>query len=215
VSTILGQPKLEIKDNRFEFGLIPKGGTVVHFFWFKSAGDDTLIIENIKTGCSCALMPLEQDWIAPGDSMEVGIYWDVKNRINAVGRYPYIFTNANPEPHRLYLTGSVVKTTDSAQPVGISPYRFELSSYSDKSIDSINFVINNFSDKKVILSEVSYPLKECELFLPEFVNAKSKTSGYIKVKDEFIDKKFKSSLTIQINDDKKSRITIPIRRKLY
>lgn len=211
----IAQPALKIEHNRFEFGMIPRNSTIAQYFWFKSVGTDTLVINKIKTGCTCTLMPLKTDRLAPGDSMKVGIFWNLKNRINSVGRYPYIFTNASPDPYRIYLTGMVIKSPDSIRPIAFSPYKFELISYSSHSIDSIRFKVTNSYKKELTLTQVSYPVDECELSLPQKVKAKSSAYGYIKVKPEYLDKEFKRSITVEVNDAKKTRITVPIRRKIF
>ena len=64
-----GEQNLLIPGDRFEFGVIPKNSTVTHKFWFHSAGTDTLRIDTIITGCTCAIGCMPSNSIAPGDSM--------------------------------------------------------------------------------------------------------------------------------------------------
>jgi len=209
------QPALEIQDNSFEFGSVPQNTTVFHYFWFKSTGTDTLKINHIKTGCACVLMPLERDWIAPGDSMKVGIYWNIKRRVGKIGRYPYIFTNAREEPYRVYLKGTISITPNESRPLSIKPFKLELSKLADKSIDSLSFILHNHSDKDLYFNLLSDPFEECEFFIPEILLANSDNSCYIKVNKDYLDIEFKRSITLQLSDDRKTIITIPIRRKFY
>lgn len=211
----LCQPALEITESTFEFGSVPQNSTVFHYFWFKSTGTDTLKINHIKTGCACVLMPLERDRIAPGDSMKVGIYWNIKRRVGKIGRYPYIFTNAREEPYRIYLKGTISIKPNEARPLSIQPFKLELSKLADKSIDSLSFVLHNHSDKDLHFSLLSYPFEECEVVLPEILLANSDNSCYIKVNKDFLDNEFKRSITMQLTDDRKTIITIPVRRKFY
>ncbi len=211
----LAQPQLEIVGKSFDFGYVPQDCTISQFFWFKSTGTDTLKIDRIKTGCTCALMPMEQKWIAPGDSMKIGIYWEMGKDLNAIGRFPYIFTNAQADPYRMYLTGYVVKSGDSLRPLSISPYKFELTKYGDQAIDSISFNLKNQSNKELRISVVSYPLEECDIFVPSTVKAGGTVAGYVKVRPDFLDKEFKRSITLLMDDEKATRVTLPIRRKIY
>ncbi|MDH4156999.1 MAG: DUF1573 domain-containing protein [candidate division Zixibacteria bacterium] len=215
VSGGLCQPLLEIPDNRFEFGLVPQNSTVAHYFWFKSVGTDTLRITEIKTGCVCALMPLEREWIAPGDSMKVGIYWDVERRVGKIGRYPYIFTNAGPDPYRLFLTGTAAADMTISNPVSVRPFKLELPKLADRSIDSLAFVFHSDLSGDVALTNVSFPVEECEIVLPDTLKAQSDNWGYIKVKKKFLYTEFKRSITLQFSDAKQTTITLPIRRKFY
>ena len=215
VGSGLCQPALEIPESTFEFGAVPQNSTVFHYFWFKSTGTDTLKINHIKTGCTCVLMPLERDWIAPGDSMKVGIYWNIKRRVGKIGRYPYIFTNAMEEPYRVYLKGGISLKPNEARPVSIQPFKLELSKLQDKSIDSLSFILHNHSDKDLHHNLLSDSLEECELVLPEILLANSDNTGYIKVNKDYLNTEFKRSITLQLSDDRNTIITIPVRRKFY
>ena len=209
------QPKLEIVDGKFEFGMIPNNATVAQSFWFKSVGDDTLKITEIKTGCTCAIMPLEQDFILPGDSMKVRFLWNVGRRVFKIGRYPYIHTNAQVDPYRMAITGEVHRTLDSLKPVSVSPFKCELSKIKEKSIDELEFTLTNRTEDDLQVSIVSSSIEECIIEIPQSLAALGKVVCVIKVKDEFLDKEFKGSVTIQLDNSDNTRITIPYRRKIY
>lgn len=42
-------PKIEIKQERYEFGNVKQGDAAVHVFEFRNAGDDILIIQKVQT----------------------------------------------------------------------------------------------------------------------------------------------------------------------
>ena len=210
------QAALEILDSDFDFGKVPQKSTITHYFWFKSVGTDTLRIRKIKTGCSCATMPMERDWIAPGDSLLVGILWDTERRSGNMGRYPYIFTNAREDAYRLSLVGSAQTRLDGkSSPVAISPYKWELSRIAQKSIDSVAFTIHNNQENDMTLEVLSFPVNECEIVLPDTLKAGSDNYGYVKVRDGFSDSEFKRSITFRLSDEKHTIYTVPIRRKVY
>ena len=213
--SLFAEPKLEITDQRFDFGSVPTNSIIYKHFWFKSTGTDTLIITNIKTGCACALMETVKDTLPPGDSIKVGIEWKIGNRIFSIGRYPYIYTNASEDPYRIYLTGEAFKTLDKLQPVSLSPYKFELPRYKDNSIDELKFTLTNNSENTVHYRIITELPKECEISLPEKIEPNSKGVGTIKVKKEYADKEFTSSITIVSLDNTKTKITIPIRRTIF
>ncbi|MFC1475129.1 DUF1573 domain-containing protein [Candidatus Zixiibacteriota bacterium] len=212
---LLAQPELEIVEPKFEFGYLPQHCTVSHYFWFKSVGDDTLVINDINTGCVCALVNLDKNRLAPGDSTLVGISWEIKNSLYNAARHPKISTNARPKPYYLELKGVILKSMDSLSPLSSSPYKLELTRYKEKSINEIEFELKNIADKEIEIFEMSYPIEECEITLPAKIPANSSAKGFIKVKPEYLDKEFMRSLTIAVAGFYKKRITIPIRRKFY
>jgi len=212
---VLAQPKLEIVGNKFEFGSVPQNATITQFFWFKSVGSDTVRITEIKPGCTCVLSPLERDWIAPGDSISVGFYWDTQKRVGGIGIYPYIFTNAGPEPYRVFLTASISVDPAEAYPVSAKPFKLELSRVGDTSVDSLAFVLHSFFEDDVRYSIISYPVAECEIVLPEVLKSETDNTGYIKVRKEYLYTEFQRSITLRFSDKNNSTLTIPIRRKFY
>ena len=211
----LAEPQLEIPNNRMDYGLTPQKSTLVHDFWFKSTGEDTLRINRIKTGCSCVMMPLERDWLAPNDSMKVTIFWEITKEIGHAGKYPYIYTNVKERPFRVYMDCMAIRKPESTKVVTFSPYKFELADIGEQSIDSIGFEMFNKFEYDLQLEVVSSPIEECEISLPEILPTNRVSTGYIKVKPAFADQEFKRSLTVQFTDPNDTRMTIPIRRKVY
>lgn len=209
------QPRLEISDTDFDFGYTPLNTKLVNRFWFKSVGTDTVVINDIKTGCACAVMPLEKNRIAPGDSMRVGVFWDVKNNLGPTGRTVRIYTNASQDPLRLHMKAVVRPTLDSARPVSVKPFRCELAKSSRAVIDSISFTLTNHTDEDVSVALVSSFPDECELVLPDTIKALASSRGYVKVKPEYADMEFETSMTLLFSDQEASRLTVPIRRKFY
>jgi Protein of unknown function (DUF1573) len=214
-TAVLSRPVLEIPNDKFDFGTVATNSTVSHYFWFKSTGSDTVKIEKIKTGCTCALMPLERDWIAPGDSMKVGIFWSLKNQIGKTGRFPYILSNAGTDPIQVSLTATVVPEMDQEIPVSVKPFKLELAHTPTARVDSIEFVLTNRSERDYQCLLVSFPLEQCIVTVPEQLKAKSMSRGYIRLKPEFADTEFKSSLTIAYLGSQPGRVSIPVRFQNY
>jgi hypothetical protein len=209
------QPRLAVPAATFDFGIIPQNVKLVHHFWFKSVGTDTLLINEIKTGCACAVMPLQRDWIAPGDSMRVSIYWNIKRNRGAIERHPRVFTNAGPDPVKLHLKGTAVFRPDSARPVSPKPHEILLARSSRKDLDSLSFTLTNHSSQDLAVSLASFPPDECELVLPDSIGAMANSTGYVKLRPQFADSEFQTSLTLLFSDQHQTHITIPVRRKFY
>lgn len=213
---LAAQARLKIANDRFDMGSIPGGVTVSHCYWFKSVGSDTVFIDSMKTNCGCDLQPLESEWIAPGDSMRVSFCWKTNKTVGPTGSYPYIFTNDGVERiARVYLTGAIMKFPDSLRPLSFKPYIMDLSQFKDISNDSVAFSVRNRDNRDVTIRMLSNSVDECEISIPENVPAGSVAEGYVKVKPEFLDKEFNRSFTIEVEGERKSRVTLPVRRKIY
>ncbi|RKX30034.1 MAG: hypothetical protein DRP47_00235 [Candidatus Zixiibacteriota bacterium] len=206
---------LEISTGQHNFGLIPQNSILVHTFWIKAVGTDTVRIDAIKTGCSCAISKMERDWLAPGDSLAIEIEWDVSKYRNSIYRSIRIFYNNIKKPLRKGLKGTVIQTLDSARPVSISPYRFELASSALKEIDSIQFTLTNHSSGDQKIQNISKEPVQCKLVLPSIIPAGSSATGYVRIYPEYKDKEFHTSVTLAIGDQQQTNLTIPIRRKIY
>lgn len=214
---LLAQPQLRVPDGDFDFGYVPHSSTVVQQFWFKSVGTDTVKIENIRTGCDCAYIPLEKNWLAPGDSMKVSFFWESKRRMGPMNRKPTIYSNVEGKPLQLNFVGNCHINPDKYYPVSIKPYRFEFSKLEKISIDSIEFILSNQTDSNYTISAVSYPMEECSYVLPEKIAAKAEVKGHIKVNPQFLNREFLQSLTLQFLSESGNvkRVTVPIRRKIF
>jgi len=215
--SLMAQPKFEIAANRFNFGMVPQSSTVANYFWFKSTGLDTVRIGEIKTGCSCAHIPLPKDWIAPGDSMLVGFFWETEHRIGSTGKYPYIYWSEFEEPARLFLTADVSSEPDSSRPLSIKPYKAELSKLGAKSIDSVGITFTNHQATPIVLKVVSVLTDEYKFVYPDTIPANGVASGYVRINPAFADKEFKGSVTFEFAASavENKRFTVPIRRKMY
>ena len=214
-SSTSAQPKLEIPSSRFDLGLIPDQSTVKHSFWFKSVGTDTVKIKEIVTTCQCTTVPLTKDWLAPGDSMPVSVFWNLGRRIGNAGQYPQVIIEGDEKLHSMSLIGQVVRALDEGRPVSAKPFKGEFAKTSVKSIDSVGIVFTNHSKEELEVTVVSFPVDECLMSFPEHIPAGTQASGYVKLKAESSDSEFMSSITLEFEGREKSRLTIPLRRKVY
>jgi hypothetical protein len=217
-STVSADPALHLKVDKFDFGWTPINSTVETSFWLKSSGTDTLEIVVMVPGTDEITSRIDNRLLAPGDSTKAYFYWDVGGAIGVLDKYVTIHTNSMRErPYRVFLSDINVLRPDSLRPITIKPYRFEFSKLSAVSVDSIDFVITNHSERFLRLEEVSSPLKECEIVIPESVRPHSEVPGYIRVRPDYLDSEFVESVTILMSDgpDYEKRITVPIRRKIF
>ena len=214
-ASVYGQARLAAPADRFDFGVIPTGTVLSHHFWLKSIGQDTVTIDTVKTGCSCAVSMLDKKVLPPGDSVLLGIQWDIKRSQGSVFRSPMIFYNGTDEALRVHMAGTVWDYPDSARPVSAKPFRFELSRAAVKDVNQIEYRLINHSSETVPVRLISLVPPQVEMTVPDSVVAKGTATGSITLRPEFRNEEFSTSVTLAVGDRDVKRLTIPVRRKFY
>lgn len=101
-SVIIAQPKIESKENSFDFGNIQQGDVVSHNFVLKNIGTEKLVIEKVRASCGCTAAAPEKKELEPGESTSVKVTFDSHGRVGVQKKYVYIFSN-DPEQKQLRL----------------------------------------------------------------------------------------------------------------
>ena len=129
-------------------------------------------------------------------------------------KQPRIESNEGKPDKFVRILATVVNRPDSTYPVVIKPYKLDISQFSEKKRDTMRFNITNMSDKPLEVSTVFSPSEFFDLKLPKLINPGETAHGTIKLKKNVLDKAFEKSFTIELNDENKSRFTIPVKRSL-
>lgn len=64
---------VSVKEMEFDFGTIPQGKPVYHFFEVKNTGATPLMLDNIQTTCGCTTPEWSKEPIAPGATTKVKV----------------------------------------------------------------------------------------------------------------------------------------------
>lgn len=64
---------LAVKETAFDFGTIPQGKPVYHFFEVTNNGKTPMVISNVQTSCGCTTPEWSKDPIAPGATAKVRV----------------------------------------------------------------------------------------------------------------------------------------------
>ncbi|MCF8241601.1 MAG: DUF1573 domain-containing protein [Melioribacteraceae bacterium] len=87
------QPKMLIGRNSYDFGTVKEGEVVKVTVNFKNAGNDKLIINNVRTSCGCTAALLSSKEIQPGEQGSLKIELDTSGRNGKFTRTITMFTN--------------------------------------------------------------------------------------------------------------------------
>jgi hypothetical protein len=131
-----------------------------------------------------------------------------------VTKRPAITTNQGPEVQIVEIAAQVTARPDSTYPIVIEPYKLDFSQYSEEVLREKEFALYNSSDKPLELSLVSQTDEFFEVVLPKTVEPNETVTGMVRLKESVMDQNFNKSLTIQVNDERNSRFTIPVKRSL-
>lgn len=205
-------PKVTLPENSFDFGKTIQQSTLTHHFWIKSAGTDTLRILEIKPGCGCTQMPLEDSTIAPGDSARLGIIFKTGRFNGLVVKAPSIKTNASAENQVLKIYANVLTDTLQSRPLAVHPVSVDVSQFGDKTRRRAAFTLQNHHSKDFKVTLVDAAEKSFTVELPEVVKAGASAEGRIIVDETKVESSFSESFTFQINDESNTRYTVPVIR---
>ncbi len=208
----LAAPRLTIPENEFDFGFSPQNSEIAHAFWLHSTGEDSLKILKVTPGCSCTQAPLQKNNLAAGDSTQLEVIFSTGRYTNQVTKMPRIQTNEGPPDKMVRITTYVQPNPDSTFPLVIKPFKLDLSKVGESLKDEATFTVHNISSQTLKLSMVYAPTDYLEITLPKQIAAGKSAEGSVKIRKEFLDKQLLKSFTFQLNDEKKTRFTVPVNR---
>jgi hypothetical protein len=213
-STLDAAPLLAVDQLDFDFGFAPQNSKVCRIFQLRNDGDDTLIVTKVIPGCGCTQMPLKDTSLAPGETTQLEIVFSTGHYSGPVTKRPRIETNETTSTKYMSIQTNVVQRPDSTYPLQIRPYKLDMSQFGEKVRDKMPFTIANVSDVKHGLILVSYPTELMTVDMPSDVAAGASAEGLVTLTPAATEKAFETSITFQLNDDAKTRFTIPIKRSL-
>lgn len=96
-----------------DFGTIADGDKVTHTFVFTNTGDKPLVVSNAKGSCGCTVPNWDKDPVMPGETGELTIQYDSKNKGSVDGKvdtkFVTVTANTVPSTQRLTIRANVVK----------------------------------------------------------------------------------------------------------
>lgn len=120
-------PAISFDDLNHNFGNIKEdGGIVEHTFNFKNAGDQPLIINQVRSSCGCTVPDWSKEPIPPGESGSIKVSFNPKNRPGAFRKSITVQSNAKVNTSILYIVGLVEaapKTVADEYPMVMGPIR--------------------------------------------------------------------------------------------
>ena len=213
-------PKAEISESTFDFGFAPQGSKLSHKYWIHATGTEDLKITKVVPGCGCTKAPPEKDIVAVGDSTWLEIIFSSKKYTSKITKRPKFYTNEGKAAKKVSFTAHIVSPNDVTSPLVINPFKVNLSKQSDFHLanskintneDNNGMVeVTNNSDTDLSIKIVDIDTANFNVDLPQLIHAGETVQGTIYLQNVKSEKSFQKSLTIEVNDEKKTRFTIPV-----
>jgi hypothetical protein len=205
---------MELSANYFDFGYVPQDVDISHVFWIKPAGEQKLRIAKVVPGCSCAKAPLDKFEIQPGDSARLEIIFSTGKFNGPVSRRPAVYAATSAEATVLTIHSTVLTNTDTTWPVILNPSIMDISQFGDTVRSVFKLEIENVSDQTLKPGLIAAPEEFVEVDLPESIEGKQSALATITVRKDKLGTAFKKSFTFELNNEQKSRFTVPLTREI-
>lgn len=109
---------LQMKETGFDFGKIPQGKPVYHYFEVTNTGTQPLKIDNVQTSCGCTTPEWSREPIAPGASATVKVGYNAAAEGNFT-KFITIQYNQN-QTKQVQISGTVWKAPQGSAPMNAS-----------------------------------------------------------------------------------------------
>ena len=99
--------KFKFEETEFDFGSIKEGEVVHHVFKFTNVGKTDLIINNARGSCGCTIPSYPKEPILVGESGEIEVQFNSKNKAGANQKFVSIVANTYPEVTSISIKANV------------------------------------------------------------------------------------------------------------
>lgn len=94
-------PIIVFEETEYQLGQFQQGETVSFEYKFSNAGSEELVVEHVKPSCSCSKLEWTETALQPGESGEIQVAIDTKDKMGEQTKYFTVIYNGNPGVERL------------------------------------------------------------------------------------------------------------------
>ena len=106
-------PEITFESETIDYGEVAQNSDGSIVFKFTNTGDAPLVIKNAKSSCGCTVPKKPEGPIAPGESGEIVVRYDTKNRVGQFRKTITLTTNIENQPMvALKIKGNVLPKKD-------------------------------------------------------------------------------------------------------
>ena len=105
---------LSFGESSFDFGTVTEGEIITHTFNFTNTGSEPLIVADARGTCGCTVPSKPTAPIAPGETGEITVRFDTRNKVGKRNQRVTITANTEPAQTYISLDGEVVADPNAA-----------------------------------------------------------------------------------------------------
>lgn len=91
-------PRINFKENSWNFGKVDQGKVLTHVFIFSNEGDVPLTVNRVRTTCGCTAAIVSEKKIAPGKSGKIEVTLNTRGFEGRLNKYVFVETNDPKQP---------------------------------------------------------------------------------------------------------------------
>jgi len=99
--------EVKLSENKFDFGKVKEGDTLMHVFNLMNTGKEPLFIHKSSASCDCMIAQYSTEMIKPGMETAVKVYFNTKGRKGAQVRTVILTCNTDPADITLTINATV------------------------------------------------------------------------------------------------------------
>ncbi len=118
-------PKKAFEDESHNFGAIKEGIVAEYTFKFKNDGNQPLILKDVRPSCGCTTPEWSKEPVQPGKSGIIVVKFNSAGRPGKFNKSITITSNITDDTKILFISGTVIPSTDNTTDPNQSPLRIE------------------------------------------------------------------------------------------
>ncbi len=202
-------PRIELSEESWDFGHVPKDLKVSHIFMIRNSGTDTLVITRVRSDCGCTHTPLSKSRVPPNQTAELELIFN-----------PHKFRGQISKAVSIVCNDTVGSSTDIAffahvglenPMVKVNPQGILFGELTSAQEITKKLRIRNTSGREFSISVVQNPGESivCRIEKTELLPDES-TEIYFQTNPPLPTGLFRTSLTLDFTGLDRIRCTIPI-----
>jgi hypothetical protein len=134
--------RIQFKELKWDFGNKKQGEVLTHTFRFENVGDETLIIERVRTSCGCAAAILSKKKLNPGEKGEIQAKFNTQGYYGEQNKFIYVESNDSSASVKQLMISASIEVPPSPK-IELDSYTTDLGLVLEGEMLSAEFNIKN------------------------------------------------------------------------